>query len=124
MKIISLYDGKCVLCQETKKIFEKLDTRNKVEWLSLQEYEKKNDGISFRPSELRKEIHIILPGNRVLKGFGAVRKLLLQYPATFIVGFLLYLPFISWVGSPIYKWIARNRHRFIKKKCTDGSCSL
>lgn len=120
MKMIALYDGKCSLCQRTKRTFQKLDWNQKIEWISLQEYE----GSQFSALELRRELHIILPNGNVLKGFDAVRKLLVKSPPTVLLGLLLYLPFIPLIGHPIYRWIAKNRYKFLKKTCTDGSCSI
>ncbi|TKC15892.1 DUF393 domain-containing protein [Robertmurraya kyonggiensis] len=120
MKIIALYDGKCSLCQRTKRTFQKLDWNQKMEWLSLQEYE----GSQFSAVDLRRELHIILPNGHILKGFDAVRKLLLKSPPTLIVGLFLYIPLIPLIGHPIYRWIAKNRYKFGAKTCTDGSCSI
>lgn len=68
MKTIALYDGTCSLCKETKKIFKKLDWLNKVEWISLQEYEKIPNSLSFSKIDLRRELHIITPSGGVKKG--------------------------------------------------------
>lgn len=124
MKTIALYDGTCSLCRETKRLSEKLDWLNKVEWVSLQEYEKNPRSISFSNQDLRKELHIITPNGEVKKGYYAVRRLLLQFPATLILSVLLYVPFAALIGNPIYKWIAKNRKKFLRKNCDDGSCTL
>ncbi|WP_264738829.1 thiol-disulfide oxidoreductase DCC family protein [Cytobacillus firmus] len=124
MKTIALYDGTCSLCKETKKIFKKLDWLNKVEWISLQEYEKIPNSLPFSRHDLRRELHIITPSGGVKKGYSAVRRLLFLFPASFLISLLLYLPLTPILGDPIYKWIAKNRHKFLKKKCDDGSCSL
>lgn len=124
MKTIALYDGTCSLCKETKRIFNKLDWLNKVEWISLQEYEKMQGSLSFSRHDLRRELHIITPAGSVEKGYSAVRRLLLLFPATFLISTLLYIPFTALLGDPVYKWIAKNRHKFLKRKCDDGSCSL
>lgn len=124
MKINALYDEKCILCQEMKKKLQKLDVFQKIKWVSLQEYEQQSHAKSFHATDLRKELHILLPNGRVLKGFYAVRKLLLLSPFTFLLGLLLYFPFVPVVGRPVYSWVAKNRHLFMKKKCDDGSCSF
>ncbi|KON86662.1 hypothetical protein AF332_07550 [Sporosarcina globispora] len=124
MKTIALYDGTCSLCKETKRIFEKLDWLNKVEWISLQEYEKTSNPISISRQDLRKELHIITSCGDVKKGYFAVRRLLILFPVSFIFSILFYLPFIPQIGNPLYQWIAKNRHKFLRKKCDDGSCSL
>ncbi|GIN60044.1 thiol-disulfide oxidoreductase [Robertmurraya siralis] len=124
LKIEALYDGNCALCLRTKTMLRKMDLFKKVTWLSLQEFEEIHKDGRFTAKDLRSELHILLPNQRVLKGFKAIRRLLLISPYTFIVACILYLPFLHLIGDPIYKWIARNRHLFFKQKCDDGSCSL
>ncbi|MBS4191716.1 DUF393 domain-containing protein [Bacillus sp. FJAT-49705] len=124
MKTIALYDKTCSLCKETKRIFKKFDWLHKVEWVSLQEYEKKDQAIPFDYNSLRKELHIITSGRKVLTGFYAVRYLLTLFPATMVLGAILYIPGMSILGTIIYKWIAKNRHKILRKKCDNGSCSL
>ncbi|AGX05919.1 DUF393 domain-containing protein [Bacillus infantis] len=124
MKTMALYDNTCQLCQMTKKSFQKLDLLHRVDWVSLQKYEQEHGEIQFSSRELRKELHIITPEKKVLKGFYAVRRLLLLFPLTFVLGLFMHLPFASAAGVPVYRWIARNRHKLLRKKCKDGSCSL
>jgi predicted DCC family thiol-disulfide oxidoreductase YuxK len=124
LEIVVLYDGNCALCLRTKTILQKIDLFKKVTWLSLQEFEEVQKDARFTAKELRSELHILLPNQRVLKGYKAVRRILLISPYTFIFASILYLPFLHFIGDPIYRWIARNRHLFFKQKCDDGSCSL
>jgi predicted DCC family thiol-disulfide oxidoreductase YuxK len=124
VKTMALYDNTCQLCQMTKKSFGKLDLLHRVEWISLQKYEKEHGELIFSSKELRRELHIITPSQEVLKGFYAVRRLLLLFPLTFVFGLLLHFPLASAAGVPVYRWIARNRHKLLRKKCKDGSCTL
>ncbi|MBU8879837.1 DUF393 domain-containing protein [Bacillus sp. FJAT-29790] len=126
MKTIALYDGTCSLCRKSKRIFEKLDWLGKVYWVSLQEYEKtaQSQVVLFDQMELRKELHIITSSGKVLKGYYAIRHILVLFPSTILMGVILFIPFSPLIGNPIYKWIAKNRHKFLKRKCEDGSCSL
>lgn len=121
--MIALYDGNCTLCKQTKRFFQGLDQHAKVEWVSLQEYETENIH-TFDAAELRKELHIILANGTVLKGYFAVRKLFVQLPLTMFLGWFMYIPFLSIIGQPIYRWVARNRHKWLRKKCDNGGCSL
>ncbi|HAQ06959.1 MAG TPA: DUF393 domain-containing protein [Bacillus bacterium] len=124
VKMTALYDKSCRLCKQTRKTLEKLDWLNKVEWISLQEYEQLNEGIKIEAVELRREIHIIDKRGNIQKGYYAIRRMFLLFPVTLLLGLIMYIPFSSLIGNPIYKWIANNRHRFFRKKCDDGSCSL
>lgn len=123
MKTIALYDKTCSLCKESKRIFQKIDWLNQINWISLQEYEQYNQ-VKIDSKSLRRELHIITPRGKILKGFYAIRYLFIQFPATALFGFLLYIPFTPIIGEWVYRIIAKNRHRFLKSKCDNGSCSL
>ncbi|MBP2243339.1 putative DCC family thiol-disulfide oxidoreductase YuxK [Cytobacillus eiseniae] len=105
-------------------MFQKLDWLEKVEWISLQEYEKGEHTHIFDKESLRKELHLITPTGKVLKGYYAIRYLFLLFPASCLIGLIGYIPLSPIIGKPIYKWVAKNRHRWTKGKCKDGSCSL
>ncbi|WP_141433741.1 thiol-disulfide oxidoreductase DCC family protein [Bacillus sp. 03113] len=124
MKLIVLYDANCSLCKETKNNLKKLDLFHKIEWISLQDFENENSSCSFKPSELRKELHVITSSGSVKRGFYAIRLLMLFLPVTFFFALVCYLPFASFIGNPVYRWIANNRHRLYKKGCESGSCRL
>ncbi|OCA91452.1 hypothetical protein A8F94_06245 [Bacillus sp. FJAT-27225] len=123
MALLALYDGNCALCKASKEKSMKLDWLRRIKWVSLQEYEKKGLKPSFRAVDLRRELHV-LEGAKVYRGFFAARKMLLQFPLTFLPGILLYFPFASIIGTPVYNWIARNRYKWLGTTCENGSCSL
>ena len=124
MKTIALYDKTCSLCKESKRLFQKMDWCRRVEWISLQEYEQMDKTFPLNEKDLRRELHLITSSGKIVKGFYAIRYLLLLFPLTMLVGLILYIPFTPVIGKPIYRLIARNRYRFLKGKCESGSCSL
>lgn len=63
MKDIVLYDQKCRFCKATKRVFEKLDWMNAIEWIPLQEA----DSTRFTEEELLREIHLITPNGSAKK---------------------------------------------------------
>lgn len=101
-----------------------LDWFKLVDWVSLQDYENQPTSHLFNRKELRKELHVITSNGKVLKGFYAIRKLMLQCPPLVILGVICYLPFVDLVGNRLYRWVAKNRHVFFQKSCDDGNCSL
>ena len=123
LKTIALYDKTCSLCKESKRIFQKVDWFKQIKWISLQEYGE-NIRVKIDSKSLRREIHIITPSGKILKGFYAIRYLFVHFPVTSLFGILLYIPFAPIIGEPVYRFIAKNRHRFLKNKCDNGSCSL
>ncbi|HWO75706.1 MAG TPA: DUF393 domain-containing protein [Bacillus sp. (in: firmicutes)] len=124
---LALYDAECALCQRTKKTVTKLDWFNKLKWASLQEYEKLDYTLSFRPIELRRELHLLVQTDKtvkVLKGFRSIRHMFLLMPSTFVLGLICYIPGVSLIGDPIYKWVAKRRHQFLKGQCHSDSCTI
>ncbi len=108
---IALYDKNCMLCRKTKHLFENLDKNHRVEWRAFQHT---NDFSMLNQINLQTELHVITPTKDVLKGFYAVRRIGLLFPATKLLSIFSYLPYASSIGVPVYKIIAKNRHRFFK----------
>ena len=124
---LALYDAQCALCQRTKKAVTKLDWLNQFKWVSLQEYEKMDQPLSFRAIDLRRELHLLVQtdkGVKVLKGFRSIRHIFLFMPSTFVFGLICYIPGISLIGDPVYKWVAKRRHHFFKSQCDSDSCTI
>ncbi|MBC1500801.1 DUF393 domain-containing protein [Listeria weihenstephanensis] len=112
MKDIVLYDQNCRFCKATKRVFEKLDWMNAIEWIPLQEA----DSTRFTEEELLREIHLITPNGSAKKGFFAVRRMLIRFPLTGLIGLILYLPFLKPAGRAGYKMVADNRTCLMGKK--------
>lgn len=124
MKPWALYDESCSLCQASKKRVMSLDWFKQVKWVSLQVYEKEPKHIYINKKELRTELHLITAKGKILKGFYAIRHIMLQCPLLVIPGVICYLPFVDLIGIRLYSWVAKNRHLFFRNSCDDGSCSL
>lgn len=121
---MALYDELCSLCQKSKKTFSKIDYFNRIEWTSLQQFDVKNANFYSNRKELREQLHVITSRGKILKGFYAIRRIMIQCPVTALIGAVCYVPFVDWIGVKIYRWVARNRYRFFRKKCNDHNCSL
>lgn len=112
MKDIVLYDQNCRFCKATKRLFERLDWMHVVDWRPLQGAR----DIGFSQEELMREIHLIAPDGSVKKGFFAIRRMLLRFPMTGLIGLIMYLPFLKPVGRFGYSAVADNRTCDIRKK--------
>ncbi|PLS14939.1 DUF393 domain-containing protein [Bacillus sp. M6-12] len=124
MKDIALYDRECILCQKTKKMLTRFDWLSKIEWVSLQEYEKHNKVNVYNKKDLRRELHLLAGENKVYRGFFAVRRMMIKCPPLFLLGTLCYLPFAPLIGKPVYRYIAERRHIIFRSNCSDGKCSI
>ncbi|HEX2836880.1 MAG TPA: DUF393 domain-containing protein [Phycisphaerales bacterium] len=103
------YDGMCGLCQRSRRILTTLD------WLHRLDF---RDMTKVPPAELPVPMIEAMQGmpmrtrqGRVLVGYPAVRRALLQTPLGFLPTLLLYVPGISYLGGRAYRVIAANRGR-------------
>ncbi|EUJ21964.1 hypothetical protein PGRAN_13718 [Listeria grandensis FSL F6-0971] len=112
MKDIVLYDENCRFCKATKRLFEKLDWMKVIEWKPLQE----TQDTGFTQEELLREIHLITPTGSAKKGFFAIRRMLLRFPLTGLIGLIMYIPIFKPAGRLGYRVVADNRTCDIRKK--------
>ncbi|MFB1051416.1 thiol-disulfide oxidoreductase DCC family protein [Paraliobacillus sp. JSM ZJ581] len=124
MKTLILYDQNCYLCKQSKKIIKWIDWFRVFKWESLQDYQKRVNLAEKDKKALEGEIHVKRPDGKLLKGFYAVRYILLRCVLTSWLGLLAYLPYTDRIGNPLYRFIARNRYRFFKNKCKKGTCRI
>ncbi len=103
------YDGACGMCRRSSLWLLRLD------WLSRLE---RRDMLRVSEEELPVKLDAALEGmpmrtrnGRVLVGFQAVRRALLQTPVGFLPAALLYLPVLSHAGARVYAQVAKSRRR-------------
>ncbi|WP_182201744.1 thiol-disulfide oxidoreductase DCC family protein [Paraliobacillus salinarum] len=124
MKTLILYDENCYLCKQSKKIIKSIDWFRVFQWESLQYYQQRVTLSEEDKKALEGEIHLQRPDGELLKGFYAIRYILLRCVLTSWLGLLAYLPYADRIGNPIYRFIARNRYRIFKNKCANGTCRI
>jgi predicted DCC family thiol-disulfide oxidoreductase YuxK len=125
----AIYDGYCVLCQQSKRIVGALDWLNRVEFLDLHnwnEVEKRYPQLNFE--QAMGQMHVVTDDGALIGGFEGVRRLLRDLPLGYPIWLMLHLPGMSWLGKRIYRFIAQNRYRINKffgaPVCEDGTCKV
>lgn len=126
--VVMLYDGKCVLCQQSLRVIRALDWRKKVEALDLHDWATVHSRYDHLERDaLMGEIHVV-HNERTLAGFFAMRYVARFLPLGWLALPLLYLPGMNWLGPKIYGWIAARRYRinqfFGVDLCEDGVCKI
>lgn len=125
----AIYDGYCVICQQSRKIVQALDWLNRVEFLNIHDW----NAVSTRYPSLDFEqamgqMHVVTGDGQLVGGFAGVRRLLRDLPLGFPVWLLLHIPGMAWVGDRIYRLIANNRYRINKALgapvCENGACKM
>jgi predicted DCC family thiol-disulfide oxidoreductase YuxK len=61
---------------------------------------------------------------RVYSGAEAWARIGLTLPGWKLVAWMLLVPGIHFLAQRIYGWIARNRYRWNRELCEDGSCAV
>lgn len=124
-----LYDGQCVLCNQTRRTVMALDWLKRVEFLDIQQW----DAVYKRYPQLDYEVamrqmHTATPDGQLIGGFEGMRRLLRELPLGAPLWLLLHLPSMNWLGPRVYRFIARHRYRinrfFGVEVCEDGACKL
>ena len=61
---------------------------------------------------------------RISSGAEAWARIGLLLPGWKYISWILLVPGIRWFAAKMYAWIARNRYRWNRELCSDGTCSL
>ena len=106
---VFLYDGDCAFCSSCAAfIGRRVHTRAKV--LPWQTVAIEPFGLTV--SQCDEAVQWIARDNKVTSGPQAIARLLIDAGSIWRpLGWLLRIPPISWLAEPIYRLIARNRHR-------------
>ncbi|MBV9079697.1 MAG: DUF393 domain-containing protein [Elusimicrobia bacterium] len=119
-----VYDGHCYLCLRSMTVIDFFDWAGRVRYHDLEDSASmaKFSDLGIQKEDARREIHLILPGGRIFRGFFAFRRLCWTMPAFWPLLPLFYAPGASIVGPAVYARVARARRRFIV--CDTGSCEI
>ena len=117
-----IFDGECGFCQRSIRWGKRLDWLRRMEWRASLEPGLQQRFPQLSGEETQRRMVSIRRDGKTYGGFFAVRDILVHLPLTFVPALVLYLPGMSLLGVPVYKWIARNRHHFGGK--SEDSCPL
>ena len=123
---ILLYDGQCGFCLESVKWLRRLD---RFGWVELRDVHTEANLATLHPDltpeRCRSEMVLIEPAGRLSGGFGAFRRLCLRLPLLMGLAPLLYLPGMGWVGTRVYRWVARRRYLLHRNPvCSTNQCMV
>ncbi|MDP3703911.1 MAG: DUF393 domain-containing protein, partial [Candidatus Omnitrophota bacterium] len=106
-----IFDGECGFCLRAIRIGRRLDWWRRIDWRARLEPGVNERFPQLSQEETQRRMVSIRTDGRICGGFDAVRDILLQLPLTMLPALVLYLPGMSVVGVPLYRWIATNRYR-------------
>jgi predicted DCC family thiol-disulfide oxidoreductase YuxK len=119
-----LFDGSCSLCRASVARVRPFDRHGHIEFLDL------HDPSSFqRFPNIDRELALrsmqgVDSQGRIYTGAEAWAQIGLRLPGWKLLACLLLVPGIHWIARIFYAWIARNRYRWNREVCADGSCAL
>lgn len=119
-----LYDGSCNFCRASADRVRRFDTGRRIELLDLHD-----PAVPQRFPQIDHEIAMrwmqaVDARGRVYSGVDAWARIGMLLPGWNLLAWLLPVPGIHWISAKIYDWIARNRYRWNRSLCTDGTCAL
>jgi len=101
-----IYDGNCGFCRRWVGRVRRLDRRNVVRYLTLQDAAAEE--VSGRRTEhLQQAVHLVRPDGVVFAGAAAARELLATLPGGWLPYGILGLPGLLTVSARAYAWVAR-----------------
>jgi predicted DCC family thiol-disulfide oxidoreductase YuxK len=119
-----LYDGQCTLCRASAARVRRLDHRHRIALVDLHD-----PGVPGRFPQVDREkalrlMQAVDAAGRVSSGVDAWTGIVDLLPGWRPVAWLLKLPGIHAVAGWVYGWVARNRYRWNREACADGSCAV
>ncbi|MEZ4669097.1 MAG: DUF393 domain-containing protein [Anaerolineae bacterium] len=127
--VTAIYDGYCVICNQTKRTVQALDWLHRVEFLNIHDWNTVNARYPALDYEAAMgQMHLVTPDGQLIGGFPAVRRMMRELPLGYPIWLVLHLPGMNWLGNRVYRFIARHRYRinrfFGMPVCEDGTCKV
>ena len=119
-----LFDGSCTLCRASADRVRRFDSRRRIELLDLHDPSVTERFPQVNREEAMKWMQAVDAQSRIFTGADAWARIGSLLPGWNLLAWILQVPGIRWLAARIYAWIARNRYRWNRTICEDGSCSL
>jgi len=119
-----LYDGACNLCRASVVRVRRMDPRSRIELLDLHDASRATRFPQVDLDEAMRLMQAVDLRGRVYSGADAWARIGLALPGWKLIAWLLLVPGIYFIAQRVYAWIARNRYRWNRELCEDGTCAL
>jgi predicted DCC family thiol-disulfide oxidoreductase YuxK len=119
-----LYDGTCSLCRASVARVRRMDPHGHIELIDLHDASVSARFPQVDTDEAMRLMQAVDPGGRVYSGADAWARIGLALPGWKLIAWLLLMPGIHFVAQRFYGWVARNRYRWNRELCEDGTCAL
>jgi len=119
-----LYDGACSLCRASVNRLKLMDRGARIELLDLHNPSAATRFPQVNREEAMRLMQAVNAHGRIFSGADAWARIGLTLPGWKLIAWILLVPGIHFIARQIYAWIARNRYRWNKEQCADGSCAV
>jgi predicted DCC family thiol-disulfide oxidoreductase YuxK len=123
-KLTVLYDGACNLCRVSVARVRRMDRRSRIELLDLHDASVPARFPQVDIEEAMRLMQAVDPDGRVYSGADAWARIGLTLPGWNFIAWVLLVPGIHFIARHFYSWVARNRYRWNREICEDGTCAL
>lgn len=106
---VCYFDGQCGFCTRSTRWLRRLDWLNRLEFRDLNTASAADLPVSAAQAMIGMPMRT--KSGRVLLGFAAMRRALIQTPVGFAPAVFLYFPVISAIGRVVYGFVASRRRR-------------
>ena len=118
-----LFDGACSLCQASAARVQRFDRRGRIEFLDVHDPEAQRRFPQMDRDAALRWMQAVDSRGQISSGADAWARIGMLLPGWKLLAWLLLVPGIRFVAQKIYAWIARNRYRWNREICADGSCA-
>jgi predicted DCC family thiol-disulfide oxidoreductase YuxK len=101
-----------------------MDPRSRIELLDLHDASRAGRFPQVNFDEAMRLMQAVDPRGRVYSGADAWARIGLALPGWKLIAWLLLVPGVHFIAQRVYAWIARNRYRWNRELCEDGTCAL
>lgn len=119
-----LYDGACSLCRGSVARVRRVDSQQRIEFLDVRDASVKERFPQVDAKVALRWMQAVDRSGRVWSGADAWARMGMLLPGWNLVAWMLLVPGIHWIAGKVYAWVARNRYRWNREVCADGTCGL
>jgi predicted DCC family thiol-disulfide oxidoreductase YuxK len=119
-----LYDGHCALCRASAERVRRHDRGHRVELLDLHDPSVPSRFPQVDSEKALRLMQAVDARGRVSSGVDAWAEIARTLPGWRAGAWVLRAPGIHALAGWVYGWVARNRYRWNRDACADGTCAL
>jgi predicted DCC family thiol-disulfide oxidoreductase YuxK len=101
-----------------------LDPRGLVETLDLHDVSVASRFPQVNFEEAMRLMQAVDSAGRVYSGADAWARIGLTLPGWKLMAWVLLVPGVHFIAQRVYAWVARNRYRWNRELCAEGTCAL